>query len=153
MSSSSGACTFNDLKITSVGTYKLKVSSKIGAVTISNATSTFTINQALSYVSISESTTTPTAYFLFNITVDAYQANNDFYTNSASYSLTIDDSSTIGNYAIQTSSTGTYTFRIYLVSSGTRTITATVGSVTATATFNVKNEELVVILSTPVNFI
>ena len=71
VSASSGTCTFNNLKITSVGTYVLKVSSTIGAATISDATSSFAINQAISYIIISETTATLTVYFLFNITVNA----------------------------------------------------------------------------------
>ena len=153
MSSSSGVCTFNNLKISSAGTYELKVSSKIGAVTISNTTSNFTIDQVLSYISISETTTTPTVYFAFNITIHAYQANNDSYTNSASYSLTIDDNSTIGGYTSQNSSTGTYVFSIYLVSVGLRTITATVNNVSTTVVLNVMHEKFNISLLTTVNFI
>ena len=153
MSATKGICTFNDLKIISIGTYEIKVSSTIGYAIISNTISYFEMSQVLSYISISESTTTPTVYFVFDITIDAYQANNDFYTIPALYSLTIDDGSTIGGYSSEYTSTGTYVFSIYLVSVGLRTITATVNNVNTTVTLNVTYENFKISLSTTVNFI
>ena len=145
-----GVCRFDDLQITTLGTYKIKISSIIGSLTIYNNTDNFTLTANPMSISIAQASITTTAYFLFNLTVNAYQNNNVLFANNADFYLEVDDGTQIGNYNPINVNTGTHTFSIYLINPGTKIITASVGNLAASVKVSVYGEKYKISLSSTV---
>ncbi|OMJ71973.1 hypothetical protein SteCoe_29709 [Stentor coeruleus] len=96
-------------------------------------------------------TSVPITYYTFfssSISVSITDTSGViYYTLSSSISLTESTSSLIGGGASSTSSTGTYSYTVHFITSGTKTLTFIYNSITATVTATVTKSVLKITVS------
>jgi hypothetical protein len=151
----SGEYTFTNLKILSLGTFKLIISSTgMTSVETSNIS---IINYAYS-MTISSSTLTPTVNFDFTLTIAIKGEDNLSFLRSCTITITDNLSPTMlaGDNNLVTTS-GSQDFIVYFKTSGSKTVTAScpeTGTETSlTQTINITPAQLKLVISsfTPVN--
>lgn len=150
----SGEYTFNNLRILSLGTFKLIISST-GMTSVETSNMSI-INYAYS-MTIEASTTTPTVNFDFTLTVAIKGEDNLSFLRSCTIAITDNLSPTMlaGENNLATTS-GSQDFIVYFKTSGSKTVTAScpeTGTATSlTQTINITPAQLKLVISsfTPV---
>ena len=145
-STTSGQYTFTGLTVLSKGTFTIVASS---AGITSDTSQTIMISNAVSSVSLSSSTLTPSAYFDFTITTTIKGNDNNLYTDSCTITLSESGGSAILGNTIATTSNGTAYFYIYFASIGSKIILATVSGTTGSLGITVQTNNLKIISLTP----
>ena len=130
--------TFTGLSVSSVGTFVITAS----ATNVQSSSSeSFTIQAwALTTISLTSDNTSPSAYFDFTLTATLKDQGGNIWTTLTTVQLTASNGilGTLSNDI----SNGSGTFSVYCSLSGSNTITATSGSVTAQVTINISQNKL-----------
>jgi hypothetical protein len=142
---SAGVASFSNLKITSVGSFRIKAS---GSDMTSGYSSYFSIvNLALTSIQVSSSVSQISAYFDFTITALLKDQELNTWTSTTSLSLT-GSLSISGDTSLSTSS-GSALFSIYSSQSGTLVITVSSSGVSGSTTITILKNSLKIYSITP----
>lgn len=150
---SSGQITFSSLRIVSRGTYYI-VGSSTSITSITSSVSATVVNYAYT-ISLSTSSTTPSANFDFTLTAILKGEDGNAFIGSCAVAFTESSGSSIYPSSSITTSTGTATLTAYMTSLGSKTITSTCpasGSspaVASSVTITILTEILKIITITP----
>ena len=128
------------MRITSAGTFTI-VASSTGITSCSTASFT-SVNYAYQITTVSDNAT-PTVYFSFTLTSTICGEDTNSFTGSCSASVTQSDGAAVHGTISGTTTTGSISFSIYLITTGSHTLLVTCpasgsspavsGSVTVTA--------------------
>jgi hypothetical protein len=136
--------TYSGIKFTAAGSYTLTAS----MTSVTSGTYTVTLNSpVVTLITISTSSTIPSAYTAFTITFNIYDQDNNVFTSSATVTLT--SSTTILGTLTLTTSTGTGSMIVYSSTVGSNTITATCSGKTDSKTVDVKQNKITITSVTP----
>lgn len=145
-STTSGATSFTSLRVLSSGTFTILAESP--SLT-SVSTLPFTVSNSPYSLSIESSSSSPSSYFGFTLTVTIYGEDSALYLGSASIVLT-ESTNTIRGQLSATTTTGSSNLVIYFVSSGSKTVRVTVGSVFQNVVVNVLQSKLKIVKLSPI---
>lgn len=136
------------LTFPSSGSYYVVVVNKADStVYVTSSTVSISAGSSLGTITVTSSSSTPTIYEDFTLTVALADAcGNTFLTST---SLTLTSSTNIIGTTTGTTSTGSATFTVYSTTVGSNTITATSGSKTGTNTPILQTPQLKFISFTP----
>ncbi|OMJ92803.1 hypothetical protein SteCoe_4343 [Stentor coeruleus] len=128
VTSSSGICTFENVRITKKGSYKFEVYSSTAGVT-PQTSSALTITSSIQTVTVSINSDTLVTYFLYTVTVNVSSEGGFPYLEDCTITLAMEDSSTINGYSSVSTNTGAHDFQnVYFVKSVSTKIKASATS-------------------------
>lgn len=142
----SGIATFTGLRVLTAGTLEIVASSNSISDVFSEGIS---IENYPFIISLDASSSTPSAFHIFQITATIKGEDNNLFTGICIVTITETSSATIYGDTTMTSTTGTVVFNSYFGSDGSKTISAACSTISQSVTITVLKQQLKIISITP----